>query len=215
MEKSVTIVDYGIGNLLSITRAFEACGANARLASTPDLVRSAPRLALPGVGAFGDCVRALQHCGLFDAVLDFARSGRPMIGICVGMQMLFEASEEFGECRGFGLLKGRVTRIPNTDTAGNRHKIPHIGWTEINLPEGSSAIHWKGSILDAVSPGTSMYFVHSYTAMPDDPKDRLADAYYGGFVVSAAVRRDNITGTQFHPEKSGPAGLNVIRAFLL
>jgi glutamine amidotransferase len=214
MKKSVTIVDYGIGNLLSIMRAFEACGADSEIVGDPNLISSARRLALPGVGAFGDCMRALERCGLAEAVLNFARSGRPMIGICVGMQMLFEASEEFGEHHGLGLLKGRVVRIPDRDTAGHRHKIPHIGWTEINVPQGCVSDRWKGSVLDAVSPGASMYFVHSFTAQPENSADRLADAYYGGHVVSAAVRRDNVTGTQFHPEKSGPAGLSVIRGFL-
>lgn len=214
MNTAVAIVDYGIGNLLSIARAFEACGVEPQLTSDPDYIRTASRLVLPGVGAFGDCMRALQQAGLADPVVDFAHSGRPLIGICVGMQMLFEASEEFGEHRGLGLLKGRVVRIPKTDTEGHPHKIPHIGWTDIDAPAGSAANRWNGSILGLLSGGTAMYFVHSFTAKPANPADRLADALYGGHVLSAAVRRDNISGTQFHPEKSGPAGLNVIRTFV-
>ena len=137
-----------------------------------------------------------------------------MIGICVGMQMLFDVGEEFGEHCGLGLIPGRVSGIPDTDVKGRPQKIPHIGWTPIDIPEGANDDRWAGSILDGTPRGTALYFVHSYTAHPANAVHRLADADYGGRQISAVVRKDNVFGTQFHPEKSGPDGLNILRRFL-
>ena len=210
---TATILDYGVGNLMSVRRAFEKCGADVRISRDPKDVCESARLVIPGVGAFGSCMRALEQNDLSEAVCDFARTGRPTLGICVGMQMLFDASEEFGDHQGLGLIPGRVIALPGTTISGVPHKIPHIGWTEIQ-PSSDAAAGWDATVLARTSPGTAMYFVHSFTGVPERPEHRLADADYGGRRVSAVVRRDNIFGTQFHPEKSGEAGLNIIRCFL-
>lgn len=213
-SKKVTIVDYEVGNLLSVRRALEHCGADVAVTGDVQAVRSAERLILPGVGAFGDCVQALKDAGLFEAVLEYATRERPFLGICVGMQMLFDTSEEFGNHKGLGLISGAVAPIPRTDSHGKPHKIPHIGWAALTPPTNFGVERWRGTILDGIDPHTCVYFVHSFTASPSDPLDRLADCTYNGRLVSAAVQRKYVTGTQFHPEKSGPLGLAIIRNFL-
>lgn len=214
MTKRVTIVDYDVGNLLSVKRAFENFGASVTLTGDQKVIADAERLILPGVGAFGDCIRALRLRNLVEPIKAYAGTGRPFLGICVGMQLLFDRSEEFGIHEGLGLIPGAVVAIPKTGAEGQPHKIPHIGWNAIKTPEGFKKAHWRGTILDNVEPGASVYFVHSYTAQPDVAADRLADAIYNSRLISAAVRRDQITGTQFHPEKSGPVGLSMIKRFL-
>jgi glutamine amidotransferase len=214
MPNHVLIVDYGVGNLLSVRRAFEHCGATVELSGDPACLERASRVVLPGVGAFGDCVAALHALGLADAVRDYVATGRPLLGICVGMQMLFDASEEFGRHEGLGIIPGIVQAIPHTDATGCPLKIPHIGWSCLELPESGSPDGWTGSILANIAPGTAAYFVHSFTARPADSRHRLADTVYGGFRIAAAVRKGSVIGVQFHPEKSGPAGLAMIRSFL-
>jgi glutamine amidotransferase len=214
MTAGVVIVDYGIGNLLSALRAFERCGAKVALTGDPERIAAADRLVLPGVGAFASCIGTLRERNLAEPVKQFAESGRPMIGICVGMQMLFDASEEFGEHDGLGLLPGRIKRIPDTDSEGQAHKIPHIGWNGLRAPIKAPDGLWEKTILDGVPQGSDVYFVHSYTAWPSNPAHRLADANYGGQRIAAAVRKDNLYGTQFHPEKSGARGLQIIQSFL-
>ena len=211
---SVTVVDYGVGNLLSVRRAFEHCGATVRLTDDPQAIRTADRLVLPGVGAFGDCMAELRARRLVEPVVEHASTGRPFLGICVGMQILLEEGDEFGRHEGLGLVQGRVEAIPGTAADGARHKIPHIGWTPLQPPEQAAEECWQDTILKGVAPGTAAYFVHSFTAVPRDPRHRLADCHYGGRLISAAVRSDNVTGTQFHPEKSGEAGLGILSSFL-
>ena len=212
MSRSVHIVDYGIGNLHSVSRAFEMVGGEPRLTSDSAEIRSAERLVLPGVGAFEPCIRTLRQSGLVQPVLEFARSGRPFLGICVGMQLLFDYSLEFGRHEGLGLIPGYVAPIPPADAAGVR-KVPHIGWSPLLLPDGRNA--WSGTLLDELSPGlSSAYFVHSFSCVPDDPGQRLANVDYLGYRICAAIRHENIYGCQFHPEKSGPVGLQMLDAFL-
>jgi len=213
-ERRVVIVDYGVGNLLSAQRAFVHCGGKVTLTENPQAVAAADRLVVPGVGAFGHCLRQLEARGLVDPVKSVVAAGRPMIGICVGMQMLFEGSEEFGRHSGLGFLQGWIKRIPSTDSSGIEHKVPHIGWNALSMPQEANSNRWSGTILDGVSPGAEAYFVHSFTAWPENAQHRLADADYGGRRISAAVQKDNIYGTQFHPEKSGPIGLMIIENFL-
>lgn len=208
----VHIVDYGVGNLHSIVRAIEASGGEAVLAGQPGDLASADRLILPGVGAFEPCARQLRESGLQDAVIAFAKSGKPFLGICVGMQLLFEESHEFGVHAGLGLLKGVVVPIPTRDAAGER-KIPNIGWRPLARAEGAQS--WDGTLLEGLTPGvSSAYFVHSFNCAPADPQDRLADVDYEGYRVCASVRRDNISGFQCHPERSGPVGLTIMANFL-
>ena len=214
MTRTVTVVDYGIGNLLSVTRAVERCGGRPVLSGDPKAVAAAETLILPGVGAFADGMAGLRQRDLIEAVHAFVATGRPMLGICLGMQMLLEESTEFGLSEGLGLIAGRVIEIPGLGADGTAHKVPNIGWVEIHPPEGRDAVWWKGSILDGLEPGTAVYFVHSFTTWPSDESNRLADADYDGCRLSAVVRRDNVYGTQFHPEKSGPAGLQILETFL-
>lgn len=213
MSKNILIVDYGVGNLLSVGRAFEHCGAAVVLSGDPAAIAAAERVVLPGVGAFGDCVNALRAKGLDHAVLQHVANQRPLIGICVGMQMLFDGSDEFGEHRGLGLIPGKVEAIPSIDVDGRPLKVPHIGWSPLVMPEAVDA-SWEGTPLSGLQPGTAAYFVHSFHGQPVDPSHRVADALYGGHRITAAVHRGAVFGTQFHPEKSGPVGLAMLRNFL-
>lgn len=213
MSKKVVIVDYGVGNLLSVARAFERCGANVVLAEDAATISGASRLVLPGVGAFGDCVSALRARGLDHAVLEHVAKGRPLLGICVGMQMLLDASEEFGRHEGLGIIPGVVVAIPNVDTEGRPLKVPHIGWSPLVRSEAGE-VSWEDTPLEKLMPRSTAYFVHSFHAQPAMNEHRLADALYGGHRITAAVRRDAVVGTQFHPEKSGAVGLNIVRDFL-
>lgn len=212
---SVTVVDYGVGNLLSVRRAFEHCGAQVRLTDDAESIRRADRLVLPGVGAFGDCMAELRARQLIEPVKEHAQTGRPFLGICVGMQILMDEGEEYGRNDGLGLIPGRVEAIPKTAADGTPHKIPHISWASIQAPEGAGESYWRGSLMEDITPGAAAYFVHSYTVVPQAPQHRLADCHYNGRLVSAAVRRENVTGTQFHPEKSGEVGLRCLRRFLV
>ena len=207
----VCVVDYGIGNLYSVARALERCGAEVTLSDEPDVIEAAPRLVLPGVGAFADGMRGLRERGLVEPVRQFARSGRPMLGICLGMQMLADASEEFGEHEGLGLIPGRVVAVPRVDVDGVPQKIPHIGWAGMHpWREGA----WSHAIMAGVPEGTAMYLVHSYHLVPSSPGHGLSVCLYGGHRITAMVSVGNVIGCQFHPEKSGPAGLALLGRFL-
>jgi imidazole glycerol-phosphate synthase subunit HisH len=208
----VTIIDYGIGNLLSVARAFEHCGAAPVVTGSPEAIRAAELLVLPGVGAFADGMQGLRDRGLIGPIKEFAASGRPFLGICLGMQMMLDAGEEFGLHEGLGLIPGKVVAIPSTGTDGRPHKIPHIGWSPLELP--APAPSWAHTILEGIAPGAAAYFVHSYTAHPSDAGHRLADCHYDGRLISAVVRSGSLYGCQFHPEKSGEVGLAIVRNFL-
>ncbi|NBO17844.1 MAG: imidazole glycerol phosphate synthase subunit HisH [Proteobacteria bacterium] len=208
--KSVTLVDYGAGNLLNVVRALEYCGITPQVTQNPLDVARAERIIFPGVGAFGDCMKALGELELVKPLQDYIHAGKPFLGICVGMQVLFEEGEEFGTHKGLGVVPGRVVRIPDTGPDGKKHKIPHIGWSRLLRPDGCE---WKGSIMEPLGTGADVYFVHSYMGTPL-AQDELAYVNYNGVHVAAAVRRGNLYGVQFHPEKSGEAGLSILRAFL-
>ncbi|KAA0577869.1 imidazole glycerol phosphate synthase subunit HisH [Azospirillum sp. B21] len=211
MSQRTIVVDHGIGNLLNVVRALSACGADARLSCDPKEVAGADRLILPGVGAFRDCMAELDRLGLSDAVRDFHSSERPLLGICVGMQILFELGEEYGETPGLGLLPGRVVAVPETGNDGTRHRIPHIGWAAL---EPAPSASWDAGILGGLPSGSAVYFLHSFMAVPADPAHRLAECDYDGRRICAAVGRGTLFGCQFHPEKSGPAGLTILKRFL-
>lgn len=211
MNTKVTIVDYGVGNLLSVRAAFEYCGAVCEVTDDPSVVEGAERLLLPGVGAFGDAMADMQVKGLAEPTHRFAATGRPLLGICVGMQMLMDSSEEFGNHKGLGLIPGPVLAIPPTTSDGTPHRLPHIGWDVLTASRPDS---WTDTLLADTREGSWVYFVHSFTAFPSDPAHRLADCDYNGRSIAAVVRRDNVMGCQFHPERSGETGLNVIRRFL-
>ena len=208
----VAVVDYGVGNLLSVRRAFEHCGAAVSVTSDPGTILAAPRVVLPGVGAFADAMAALRHAGLDDVVREVDRRGLPLLGICLGMQMLMSASEEFGTTDGLGLVAGSVVQVPASDSAGFAQKIPHIGWNQLRVADGRHG--WSQGLLHDIAPGESVYFVHSFMAEPEDPAHRLADCFYGGRRITAAIERGNVMACQFHPEKSGDVGLRILRRFL-
>lgn len=206
---SVTIVDFGAGNMASVCRALRHVGADVEIAVDASTVKRARRLIVPGVGAFADAMVALQRAGLVDAIRRVAGWGVPTLGICVGMQILYEESEEFGFHSGLGLLRGRVCAIPSVALDGRVQKVPHIGWSEIE-----SCRPWNGTIFETTTPKTSVYFLHSFAAEIGDPETALARCTYGGWPIVAAVQRENLYGCQFHPEKSGLAGLKVLKSFI-
>ena len=209
----VALIDYGIGNLLSVRRGLEHCGASVAVTDDSAAILSARRVVLPGVGAFGSGMAELRRRGLEAVVSEVAARGTPLLGICLGMQMLLDESEEFGKTMGLGLIPGRVVPVPTLNAEGQSQKIPHIGWSPLQLPKGRE--NWGGSLMQDVRPNESVYFVHSFMSSPSDPTHRIADCLYGGISVSAAIGRENVMGCQFHPEKSGVVGLKVIRRFLL
>lgn len=212
MTADVTIVDYDRGNLFSVSRALEHCGANVEVTDSSDRLASAKRVVLPGVGAFGDAMKELNRRGWTDALRAYARSGRPLFGICIGMQVMFDESDEFGKHDGLGLIPGTVAAIPDTGCDGKPHKVPHIGWSEILPP--SEEMSWHETILDGLPSPAYCYFVHSYAAIPADEGNLLSECGYGGRRITAAVRRGSLWGCQFHPEKSGEIGLQILRNFL-
>jgi glutamine amidotransferase len=212
MQPDVTVVDYGLGNVWSVMRAVAACGGTAELAGAPDRISDARRLILPGVGAFRDGMAGLRERGLIEPVRRFAAAGRPFLGICLGMQMMLESSEEFGVHEGLGLIAGKVGAIPKEGPDGVAHKVPHIGWNRL-YPSAAHA-RWQGTVLDGLAGEAAVYFVHSYAAVPESPAYRLADCEYGGRRIAAVVRSGSAYGCQFHPEKSGRAGLQILRNFL-
>jgi imidazole glycerol-phosphate synthase subunit HisH len=209
---SVTIIDYGVGNLYSVTRSLELCGAEVHVSSSPADIDRAVRLVLPGVGAFADGMDGLHQRGLVGALRRYAETDRPLLGICLGMQMLLEYSYEFGVHEGLGIIQGNVVGVPPNAANGDQHKIPHIGWSRLRLSRGRAS--WTGTPLGALREGDAAYFVHSFMAAPSNAAHRLADCEYDGVEVSAAIARGLVTGCQFHPEKSGETGLRVLKEFL-
>ena len=198
----VAIVDYGVGNLFSLTSSFAAIGEEAMATGEPEKLLRADRLVLPGVGAFGDAAEALRMSGLADVVIEAAKKGTPLLGICLGMQLLFDESYEYGLHPGLGLIPGQVRAI--SERIPPELKIPHIGW---------NALHFKKEhpLFRYIRKGDAVYFVHSYFA--DNCREHvLATAEYGA-ELTAAVGKNNVLGCQFHPEKSGEVGLNILRAF--
>jgi glutamine amidotransferase len=197
----VAVLDYGIGNLHSAQKALEKCGADARLTVDPDLVAGADGVVLPGVGAFGACMRALRSVGLERPAVAAAASGRPFLGICVGMQMLFDGSEENIDARGLGVIPGMIRWIPPGV------KIPQMQWNRLDLTRPDDPM------LADLGDDPWVYFVHSLHGVPDDPAVVAATCEYGSR-LNAAFRLDNVFATQFHPEKSGPTGLRLLANFV-
>ena len=199
----VAIVDYGVGNLFSLASSFKAVGAEVTVTSDPAVLRAAERIVLPGVGAFGDAAAKLRESGLDKVVVEQAKAGKPLLGICLGMQLLFEKSFEYGEHEGLGLIKGSV--VPMEGTIPEDLKIPHIGWNALHFTKN------KSELFKYISENDCVYFVHSYYADGCD-ESVIATAEYGK-EITAAVQSKNVYGCQFHPEKSGNVGLNILKAF--
>jgi len=199
----IAVIDYEMGNLRSVQKALERVGASVVVTRDPAVIAGAEAAVLPGVGAFGACMHNLGRHGLIEPVRDFIASGRPFLGICLGMQLLFEESEEFGPIAGLGILPGRVVRFA-PDPAGLR-KVPHMGWNAL-------AIRRHAPQLEGLDDGTQVYFVHSYYPVPEDDGVIATTTDYGGAFASS-VRRDNVFACQFHPEKSQTAGLRLLANF--
>lgn len=207
----IMVIDYGVGNLYSVQRAVEVNGGEDILISSDpaDLAR-ADRVILPGVGAFQDGMQGLQERGLVDPLLAYARSGKPLLGICLGMQMLATASDEFGHHPGLDLIPGKVQAIPRTAVNGDAVKVPFIGWAQLAYANPQVQV---GNCLTGLGE-RAVYLVHSYHVVPREPHHLLASYGFAGHRITAAIRKDNITGLQFHPEKSGEAGMAIMREFL-
>jgi glutamine amidotransferase len=197
----IKIVDYGMGNLRSVQKAFEKIGAEAVIVSSPAEAVDAQKLVLPGVGAFRDAIHELRRTGLDQPVREHIAAGKPFLGICLGLQLLFDVGYEDGEWEGLGILKGKVVRFTEQPDL----KIPHMGWNGLDFPKPTR-------LFEGVPAGSSFYFVHSYYVVPDDQSVIAARTDYGGPFVSA-VARDNLFATQFHPEKSQTLGLRLLKNF--
>ena len=198
----IAIIDYGVGNLYSLESSFRSIGAETLVTSSSAEIRKADKLVLPGVGAFSDAIAKLQATGLDRVICEEVSAGKEILGICLGMQMLFEKSYEYGEYNGLGLLKGAV--VPISSVVSSEYKIPHIGWNALHIQR-------EHKLLRYVKEGDCVYFVHSFYAS-DCEESLLATAEYG-YELTASVAKDNIMGCQFHPEKSGNVGLSILRAF--
>jgi len=209
---TVVVVDYGMGNLKSVQRGLEKVGAKVVVSSYAEEIANADRLLLPGVGAFKDGMAELRKQGVVDAIFAFVNTGKPLLGICLGMQMFLDTSEEHGEYAGLGLIGGHVKAIPQFENGQLQRKIPHIGWTNLITHDGDAA--WSNTCLSQVQSDDFFYFVHSYMAQPTNSEHYLAVSGYESLEIAAAIHKENVTGLQFHPEKSGEAGLRVLSSFL-
>jgi glutamine amidotransferase len=196
----ITIIDYGVGNLRSVEKAFAAVGIEAEISNDTEVLQRAKALVLPGVGAFGDAMISLKASGFDQLILKAANLGKPILGVCLGFQLLFEESEEFGTHQGLGLLPGRVVRFPDNDLC-----VPHVGWNQIHYAN-------THPILSDIADNTYFYFVHSFYVKPTLDSDLIASTNYG-ISFSAIAGRNNIVGAQFHPEKSQQAGLTLLKNF--
>lgn len=202
----IAIVDYDMGNLRSVQKAFGKVGAEAVVTRDPKVITDASHVVLPGVGAFKDCMKNLEDYGLVEPILKSIKSGKPFLGICLGLQLLFEESTEFGLHKGLGVIKGRVVRFaPGIAFGDEGLKVPHMGWNGINIRKGSR-------LLKDTAEGTYFYFVHSYYAVPDDYDSVLTTTEYG-VEFTSSIEKDNVMACQFHPEKSQKAGLRLLKNF--
>ena len=198
----IAVVDYGVGNLFSLVSSLKAVGAEVVVSGDAGVIKSADKIVLPGVGAFGDAVNKLKESGLFDVVKSQAKKGVPLLGICLGMQLLFEKSYEFGSFEGLGLIKGEI--CPIKPDVSSELKIPHIGWNSLKIVK-------KDGILKDINEGDCVYFVHSYYGKNCDENVSSVTEY--GAILTASVSNKNVYGCQFHPEKSGEVGLKILKAF--
>ena len=206
---TIAIIDYEIGNILSILSAFKKVGAQPKLTRDRDEIMSADGVVLPGVGAYSHGMGKLKEHLLDEIIKDFAASGKPVLGVCLGMQLLLSSSNEFGFTEGLNLVPGLVTPLNMLDPMVQ--KLPHVSWNELEVPNDKS---WHGTILDGINSGEDMYFVHSYMAIPDDINNILSLTTYSGSRFCSSVQNGNVYGCQYHPEKSAGKGLNIIANFV-
>lgn len=204
----IAIIDYEIGNVKSIINAFKKIEIEPILTNQRDIIMNSDGLILPGVGAFTQGMKNLEKYGLHEIIYDFVNTKKPFMGICLGMQMLMEESEEFGITKGLGLIEGKVIKLPVQNP--NCEKLPHVSWNEISTKN----ISWKNTILDDLEEYTDMYFVHSFVASPKNEENILSITEYSDYKFCSSVKKENIYGCQFHPEKSGEQGLKIIQNFV-
>jgi len=212
INKTVTIIDYGPGNLLSLKRAFEFLNTNVVITNEHKLISNSSRVILPGVGAFGTAMKFIRDLNIEEQLISVAEKGIPFLGICLGMQLLFTESEEFKKTNGLNLIQGKVISIPTNSIDGNRLIIPHIGWN--SLVPSINSNNWKGTILEDNNFSDEVYFIHSLMATPQNAANKVAECLYGGHRITAVVKKNNISGCQFHPEKSGKLGLKILKNFI-
>lgn len=208
---SAAIVDCGLGNLFSVCHACAHVGMTAAITDRAADLLQADLVLLPGVGAFGDAMDALHRRDLVAPLHEVAASGKPLVGICLGLQLLMSESYEFGRHAGLGVIEGPVVRFEQPRLGAAILKVPQVGWNRVARPEGTGGDPWTGTPLDGLPDGAYMYFVHSYYAQPADPRAVLCRSTYGHIAFASAVRRGNVYGFQFHPERSGPQGLQMYR----
>jgi len=209
--KETAIINYGSGNIFSLTNALDHVGVPNVLVSTPEDLDSYDQMILPGVGAFSDCMDKLHEKQFTSAIQTFVEAGKKTLGICVGMQMLFDKSFEFGESQGFGFLPGNVEKIPTANAKNMPITVPHVGWRKIEICEAALGMTGVDQVLAQLDARNEYYFVHSFCAKPEIHSDLIATTDYNGVSIAAAVGRDNLLGLQFHPEKSGEAGLGLLK----
>ena len=206
----VIIVDYDCGNLFSIARALDRFDAIYKVTNDPDIIRKASKVILPGVGAYSIGMKHLQKQNLDQALEEFVSSGNPLMGICLGMQLLVESSDEFGQHNGLGFILGKTTLLAPSEKV----KVPHIGWNSLLIPETQQQESWNNSVLKDISMGRDFYFVHSHCVKTNNPQDTISETVYGGVYFASVIKKDNVMGCQFHPEKSGEIGLKLVKNFL-
>ena len=206
---TITIVNYGLGNIFSVQNAIKKCGNKTIVTNNFKDIENAEYLILPGVGAFENGMKGLKRYDLIKPILEYCNSGKPLLGICLGMQLLATMSEEYGNHKGLNIISGQVKKIPNQDTYGKICKIPNIGWIEL-LKEKNS---WSNTILNDLKKSEEVYLVHSYFFSPKNKYNILANCLFNGHRICVAIKEGNIYGTQFHPEKSGKVGLKILKNF--
>lgn len=206
LAATVAIVDFGMGNLFSVQQACEVAGLRGLITADAERILSSDAVILPGVGAFGDAMQALRRLDLIAPLREVAESGKPLVGICLGMQLMMEESEEFGRHEGLGLFEGRVVRLQGRDRDARALKVPQVGWNRVLKP---GHVGWEGSYLEGIADGECLYFVHSFCVRPADPFVVLSVTRYGTDEFCSSLRRGRVFACQFHPERSGPSGLRL------
>jgi imidazole glycerol-phosphate synthase subunit HisH len=214
MSINITVVDYGSGNLFNIQRALVAIGANINISSSPEELKKADKIVLPGVGAFKTGISNLEKSGMIEALNEFKTSGKQILGICLGMQLLVTQSMENGRHKGLDFIPGSVNRFTPCATTENRFKIPQICWNTIEHPPLESKNTWDNTILGELKGGAYMYFLHSYYVQAKQEEHCLAITHYGNEMFHSAIQKDNVVGCQFHPERSGIQGLSILKSFV-
>lgn len=211
----IGIVDYGLGNLFNVQRALDYLDATSIISGSPEELSKTDKIVLPGVGAFEEGMKNLSKSGLKETLIESGNQGKPILGICLGMQLLLSESEEHGLNSGLDLIKGRVIRFPSSLSPDKNLKVPQISWNTLSYSESQKENQWENTLLNGLTDQAYMYFVHSYFAQVEDPVYSIAVTQYGDTTYASVIQRENIVGCQFHPERSGEVGLKILQNFIL